>query len=130
MSVGTGLIIRGATGSGPHQRSVASAPSGRGTPEVRGLVDAARALVLRDLRIRTQRTGPIDLSSGGVRSDDGIRGLALLDPSLEEADLVECVGSFAAAAMGHAGREEHTDAIRSVRRAAQALHDAVVVLDR
>ena len=60
------------------------------------------ALVCRNLRIRTQRARAIDRAALRVRRDDRLGRLALLDPLLERADLVEVVRAFAAAAVRHA----------------------------
>src|SRR5437879_1457939 len=74
--------------------------------EIRGIIDAAASLVLRDLRERAERPAAIDLAVGGVRRGDRCRRLALLAPLLERRERVEDVRSLAAAAVCHPGREE------------------------
>ena len=78
-----------------------------GAEETVRLVDAASALVSRHLRVRAERTRPIDLAAGRqVRRDDLGGRLALFAPLLERVQRVEGVGAFAAAAMRHPRREE------------------------
>src|ERR1700680_1151117 len=60
--------------------------------EVRRLVDTACAVVASDLRVGTERASAIDFALGAVCSDDARRSFSLLDPPLNEADLVERVG--------------------------------------
>src|SRR6185436_14556764 len=98
--------------------------------KVRGLIDAARALVRRDLRIRAQRTRAIDRAALAVRRDDHGRRRALLHPLLERADLVEVVGAFAAAAVRHARRHEQTVIAADLAGAAGGLHDLLVIRGR
>src|ERR1051325_3055322 len=99
--------------------------------KVGGLVDAARAFVGRDLRIGAQRPRAIDRTAFAVRRGDHRRRLALLHPLLERADLVEVVGAFTAAAMGHARRHKETEAVVDVAAgAAGDLPHLLVILDR
>src|SRR5436853_640226 len=57
--------------------------------EIRRVVDAAAALVLRHLRERAERAAAIDLAIGRVRGEDRRRRLALLAPLLERGQRVE-----------------------------------------
>src|SRR4029078_2757119 len=61
------------------------------------LIRAAAPFVRGDLRIRTQRPGPVNPAIGCVRRKNLIRRLAVLDPLLECADDIERVRSFSAA---------------------------------
>jgi hypothetical protein len=76
---------------------------GQSAREVRRLVDTACAVVARDLRVGAEGPRAIDLALGAVCSDDTGRSFSLLDPPLNEADLVERVGTLSTDAMSHAG---------------------------
>jgi hypothetical protein len=67
---------------------------GRSAREVRRLVDTAGAVVASDLRVGAEWPCAIDFAFGAVCSDDGRRSFSLLDPPLNEADLVERVGTL------------------------------------
>src|SRR5438093_931426 len=69
--------------------------------KIRRIVDAAGALVFRNLRIRTQRPRSLDLPVTGAGCDDAVRRLALLDPLVQRAHFVEDIRSFSARAMPH-----------------------------
>src|SRR6185295_11548732 len=92
---------------------------GRSAREVRGLVDTARALVFRDLRVRAQRTRAVDSAVSGMRRDERLWRLAVFDPLLEGTDFVERARTFPAAAVTHAGREKQPNAIGRLGRAAE-----------
>jgi len=66
------------------------------TAKIRRFVDAASALVRGDLRIRTERASPIDLTCSFVGSDDLLRSFALLNPLFNRVDLVECIRPLSA----------------------------------
>src|ERR1700722_11131108 len=82
---------------------------GRAAGEVRCFVDAARAVVSSDLRVGAERAGTVNFARGAVGGDDARGRLPLLDPPLENADLVEGVGTFSTVAMSHAGHHEQTN---------------------
>ena len=88
-------------------------------------IRASRALVGRSLRIGAEWPCAIDRAVGGVRRDDLIRRLALLDPLLERGDHVERVRAFAAAAVAHAGRHEQPIARPAPCGAAERLRHAL-----
>src|SRR5262249_32773511 len=79
--------------------------------EVVGLVDAASALVLRDLRIRAERPRAVHLAVGRMGRQDGGGGFPLLAPLLERCQHVEYVRSLTASAMPHAGRIKQAHAV-------------------
>ena len=54
--------------------------SRRGADEVLCLINAARALVLGDLRVRAERARAIHLTAGGVRGNDLVRSLTRFNP--------------------------------------------------
>jgi hypothetical protein len=66
---------------------------GQSAHEVRRLVDTACAVVASDLRVGAEWPRAIDFALGAVCSDDARRSFSLLDPPLNEADLVERVGT-------------------------------------
>src|SRR5437867_2701556 len=74
--------------------------------EIGGVIDAARALVFGDLRIRTQRTRAVHLAVGAVGRDQLVRRHALFHPALKRADFIEYIGTFTAAAVAHSGLQE------------------------
>jgi hypothetical protein len=68
---------------------------GQSAREVRRLVDTSGAVVASDLRVGAEWPRAIDFALGAVCSDDARRSFSLLDPPLNEADLVERVGHVA-----------------------------------
>jgi hypothetical protein len=82
---------------------------GQSAREVRRLVDTACAVVASDLRVGAEWPRAIDFALGAVCSDDARRSFSLLDPPLNEADLVERVGTLSTDAMSHAGYHEKTN---------------------
>src|ERR1700723_1260730 len=64
--------------------------------KIRCLVDAASAVVVGNLRIRTERARPIDLPRSLMGSDDLLRRFALFDPLFHRADLVEGIRTLSA----------------------------------
>src|SRR5690349_5573779 len=103
-------------------------PDGLGslTHEVGGLVDAAFALVPRDLWVRAQGARAIHDVVGAMRGQNLIWRLPLLDPTLDDRDHVEVAGTFAATAVAHAGRHEEPVAVAQMR-GAEFFLDATVV---
>jgi len=80
--------------------------------------DVPLAVVLRDLRIGTERTRAIDVAARRVRRDDSRRRNAALDPRFEGAERVKGVRPCAASAVAHAGsREEPEEFLRFGRPA-------------
>src|SRR5439155_395549 len=67
--------------------AIQSAPA----DEIRGIVDAAAADILRLARIGAKRTGAIDHSPRHVRSDDSIGCDSALDPVLQGPEHIEVV---------------------------------------
>ena len=77
--------------------------------EVRGVIQAALAVIDGDLRMRTQQAASIDDAVSEALGDDLLRRLSLLDPSLDHAHPVEAVRAGAAASMRHARHHEELD---------------------
>jgi hypothetical protein len=86
---------------------------GQSALEIRRFIDTACAVVASDLRVGAEWAGAIDFACGAVGSDHARRGLSLLNPPFNEADLVERIGTFSANTMSHAGHHEETDPIRA-----------------
>src|SRR6185436_12307272 len=99
-------------------------------PEAGGLVDAAAARVLRDERVRAQRSRAINFSVQGVRRDDGGRRFPLLDPVLELRQHVELIRPRAAAAVMHAGYEIEARETVGFFLSADRLRHLLVVIER
>src|SRR6185369_2676340 len=76
----------------------------------------------------TERPGAIDGAVGGVRRDDLIRRLLLLDPLLESGDRIERIRTLAAAAVAHPRHHEQTIAVLQVGLLERLRH-AVEVID-
>src|SRR5437867_3459281 len=129
----TGTTTRGACASATLAIDKAAPAAAialrRFTNEARRIVDASRALVLRDLRIWTERPRPIRDATAHVRRDDLGWRLSVLHPLLQCPERVETARTFTTAAMRHARRHEQPDGIGHLRRAAQRGQDAVVVVD-
>src|SRR5262249_50618594 len=102
----------------------------RAAQEILGFIDASRALVFGDLRIRAQRARTIHLSAGAVRRDDLVRRHTVFNPLFERADLIEHVRTFAAAAMTHARFHKQPNILRGIVHAAQVRDDALVITRR
>src|SRR5262249_41940094 len=101
----------------------------RTADEISGIIDAARALVFRDLRIRAQWPRAIHFAIGNVRSMQSLWGFALLHPLLERNHFVKHVRTFTAAAVAHPRCQEQPDILGRIRCAAHSFDDAVVVLN-
>src|SRR3954454_11247577 len=101
----------------------------RSAHKARHIVDAAGPFVLRDLRIWTERARAIDLPTRDVGRDQHLRSLAVFNPLLERANLVEHARAFSTAAVTHPGRQEQPDVVGRLALSAEILDDALVVLD-
>src|SRR5439155_12551093 len=96
--------------------------------ETVGAIDVAGPLVLRDLRIRTQRTGADDPSVLCLRRENARRRLSALTPRFECGQHVELVGTLAAAAMSHSGRHEQPHGVGHLL-SAHGFQEFVVIVD-
>ena len=83
---------------------------GQSAREVRCLVDTACAVVASDLRVGAEWPRAIDFALGAVCSDDARRSFSLLDPPLNEADLVERIGAFSQRHLSLPALAEHLTA--------------------
>src|SRR5262249_13733310 len=83
--------------------------------EVRRIVGAADALVLRKLRIRAQGPRHIYSIISDVISGQLLRRNSRFAPSLERAYEVDLIRSRTAAAVLHAGRHEEADPVVLLR---------------
>src|SRR4030095_13001891 len=96
------------------------------TNEVPRVVDAARALVLRGHRPRTQRTRTIDLAIPNARGVDLFWRFAAVSPTIERSSHVERARAVAPPAVSHS--RNHEDAYR-VFPTARLLLNLAEVLD-
>src|SRR6516162_6479438 len=69
--------------------------------EIRGVVDVSVAFVFGDLRIRAERTRPVNPAAGTMRGDHRVRRFTVFDPLFKSSDFVEHIGTFATAAVSH-----------------------------
>src|SRR6266516_379699 len=76
--------------------------------EVRGIVRAAGAFVLGNLRIGAQWPRSRDLAIGNTRCNDLFGRLSFLYPLLERGDHVEAIWTFATAAVSHSRDHKQT----------------------
>src|SRR6266567_1536954 len=97
--------------------------------EVRGIVRAAGAFVLGNLRIGAQWPRSRDLAIGNTRCNDLLGRLSFLYPLLERGDHVEAIWTFATAAGSHSRDHKQTYPIGGLRTAAHFVQHALVVMD-
>src|SRR5437879_9994985 len=109
------------TGTRPRLRQAAG--------EAFGLIGAARALVLRRLRIWAERPRADDAAVRHLRGDDFFGRDAVLPPLLEWGQRIEDAGAFAAATMPHAGRHVEAHGILDPSLAQHA-HQLLVIVHR
>ena len=76
----------------PHYNPERLRQSGIDAREIGRIVRAPRALVLRDLRIRTQGSTSIDLAVGRARRDHDVGRDSLFDPTLHGRQCVKRIG--------------------------------------
>src|SRR6266550_5816887 len=82
--------------------------------EIRGIIDAAAADILRLSRIGAKGTGAIDHIPRHVRSDDSIRRDSALDPVLQGPEHIEIVRTRTTTAMVYAGRHEESGELQRI----------------
>src|SRR5688572_4372909 len=98
--------------------------------EVRRVIGAAAALVLRDERIRAQRPRPCDRSTLiAARGRQRFRRLAVLHPGEQRLHQTGRLRTGATGAMRDTGRHEESNELRRLLRAAHLLLHARVVVD-
>ena len=99
--------------------------------EIRGVVRAAGALVLRDERVLAQRPRARDGARLiAPRGRQRVRRLAVLDPRHQRVEHAGRLRPGAAGAMRDARREIEAREVRRLLRAAHLLLHALVVIDR
>src|SRR5207245_11262896 len=95
--------------------------------EIRRVIDAARPLVDRLLRIRAER--PRTARHRAARGDDPLRRLPLLHPGHQRPERIERVRPGASAAVVHVGHQEEAEEGLHALLAAHLAPDLLVVLD-